>query len=52
MKIAEGFSLLPGIEIGWYVWKQKRHYYVTFHWLVWYCSSLKEFAWEEEGGEK
>ena len=52
MKIMEGCSLLPGIDICWYTWKNKRHFYVTLHWLFWYWSSLKEFAWEEKGDEE
>lgn len=51
-KIFEGISLLPGIEIRWYQWKNKRHYYIVFHWLFWYWSSLKDFEWNKEGGEK
>lgn len=52
MRIIECFSVIPGIDICWYTWKNKRHYYVTFHWLFWYLSSLKEFEWNKKGGEE
>lgn len=44
----ESFNLLPGINICWYKWKNKTHYYIVFSWLFWYWSSLKDFAWEKE----
>ena len=45
-KITEGFALLPSIDINWYTWKGKRHYYVQFVWLFWALTTLKKFEWD------
>lgn len=45
--INEGFALLPHVNINWYHYENKRHYYVQCAWLFWYLSTLGKFAWEK-----
>lgn len=47
-RLIESFNLLPTINIGWYRYKGKRHYYFGASWLFWYISTLDNFEWEKE----
>lgn len=47
-KIPEAIVLIPSINFCWYIYDDKRYYYVEFVWLRWFVSTIKEFKWEED----
>lgn len=47
-RLVESFDFLPTINLGWYVWKGKRHFYWGVSWLFWYATTLDEFEWEKD----
>lgn len=46
-RISEGFVFTPSINLNWYTWKTKKHYYIQCAWLFWYFTTLNLSKFEE-----